>query len=382
MSDTEIEVVGEASDTFDASLWISKGRKFPATPPLGLRRHIDALLSIPDAYREYLPGDDVSVEDLLNWKAPEAAPCDDIVWAEGLFSPCTPNGAVRHFLTKNPSLPPRRALESAHEKIGQAVLDGMQSFCDTRYSNTYLPLWTISVCRAIYHALSRRESFLACLRWIDTFKSVSKAGVRGVCMRAREVLLRVRWQGNICDDLDVSLFLRLLSDMQISDGLVDSLVQWTIREGRSSSSSCAYFADGMAVWDYIGTKDEAFWAGVRGPREAQFMGRLEERLKRVPSKQKLLFPVRLSLGLDGKGRDRGHFFLVEVDPASTSFTFGKSHIICATNVNLRDRSGQPGRYWCARGRIESTALASKPCRFTVQVCRRTFAIATRHPARR
>ncbi|VDB82995.1 unnamed protein product [Peniophora sp. CBMAI 1063] len=319
MSDSEIEVTGEDLSPFDASTWIGRGRKLPATLPRGLREHIKSVLLIPDAHRELLPKADASIEALMSWRPPEATPCDDIVWATNIFSPCAPNGAVRHFLDDNYSLPPRQAIEHAHERIGQAILDGMQSFCNARYQNTYLPLWTISFYRALYEVLQRREVALSCSRWLEAALSGCSAVDDAYLLRARDALLRVPWQGNICHDLDVTLFLRLLSDAQISDGLVDSLTQWVICEGRPNTSSCSYFACGIAVWDYLKDKDQSYWT-KEGARRVKFMINLEDKLKSVPSPPKFLFPVRLSLGKDSTGLDRGHFLIVEVNPASKTFT--------------------------------------------------------------
>lgn len=195
-------------------------------------------------------------------------------------------------------------------------------FCDARYQNTYLPLWAIPFCRSVYDALSKREVVLACLKWLEGAAVSSSALERSDVLRARETLLRLPWQGNVCDDLDVSLFLRLLSDAEISDGLVDSLVQWTIREARPNSSASSYFVHGIAVWDYIGDKDQSYWE-KDGSRRLKFMNNLEAKLKSASTPQKLLFPVRLSLGKDGNGRDRGHFLIVEIDPIAMSFTLGE-----------------------------------------------------------
>ncbi|VDB97830.1 unnamed protein product [Peniophora sp. CBMAI 1063] len=313
----------EENQTFDTTNWIGKGKTYNSlSAPPGLRHYIKRQLAIPPVFERYLPAENLSCSEFIQW-GPPAKLCYDLVSsAAPIFSKCEPNGAVRHFLGDNRQLPPLVVLKDAEKRVRQAIVDGYRSFSDTRYNETYLPLWAIPFCRRVYESRTMQVEVERASDWLTRLHNKSNAADHALVVQARQLHSRLPRCGSpYKGGVGVEKLLPLLRSCMITDNLVDVLVRWSIDEAKARRVSSTYKGHGMEVWAAINkAKQESYWSDDNRV-DPQFMLTIEKALK-VPSGAKgenIIFPIYQSFSAQDED-DYGHFLLAEIKPDSRTFT--------------------------------------------------------------
>jgi hypothetical protein len=158
---------------FDEAEWVGKGRQWPTQAkdvPLGLADFREANLNLPESVASKVRKiDALSAEHLLKYPLPKRSHQLAFKPVNSCFRAELPNDVqnkhIDTFLDR--PIPQLSFIEQALEGVGQALLDGKQSFEDPHYPGSRLPLWVLRWWSKMWKVTESREVWKRGYDWLN-----------------------------------------------------------------------------------------------------------------------------------------------------------------------------------------------------------------------
>ncbi|KLO19401.1 hypothetical protein SCHPADRAFT_992903 [Schizopora paradoxa] len=271
--------------------WVGKNATYSDNVPRHVRDAISRLFMVSKDDIHHIPSAETPITKLLSLSIPKIEASLVFPESNRWFSPRPPNDTIVNLLSR--PIPPYNFLRQLKEHSGQSFLDGAKSIKDPRFKESYLPLSSLGVWRALVDVANGRERWAPAVKWLDKLcTNTTTPRQKALFGKAKSLLETLGWDAPVLclgaqPGFTTTLqFTRLFRNQWLSNDLLDMMVTHLAARLRKSSESRVVICALSFSESVIRASKDGNYAPEKAPQLARYAAFLKE-----GGYERMLFPL-------------------------------------------------------------------------------------------